>query len=232
MVGGIALAVFVGRQCQLQRVDSAYLDLRTFRTPEFTYAVIGNASVSATLFGTLSLIPLFLQDVRGVNSLETGLIMLPGGVLMAVASPFVGRLLDRVGPRMIVVPSAILVTASVLCFAVMLNPTVPVVVVVAAFAVLHVGLAGLFTPLTATAVGSLPAHLYSYGTAALNTTQQLASAGGTAAFIATMTAVSNSASGVSVGGVRAAFLVGTGISVVAIFSGLLLGRRGRHPLVP
>ena len=44
------------------------------------------------------LLPLYLQNVRGLSSLETGLLLLPGGLVMGLLGPFVGRLFDKFGP--------------------------------------------------------------------------------------------------------------------------------------
>ena len=85
------------------------------------------------------------------------------------------------------------------------------------------GLALMFTPLFTSALGSLPMHLYSHGSAMVGTVQQVAGAAGTALFVTVLTAQSATlaaaGSGVvdaTAGGIHAAFLVGAVISLAAI----------------
>ena len=96
-------------------------------------------------------------------------------------------------------------------------------VLVAWHMVLSVGLALLFSPLMTSALGSLPPHLYSHGSALLNTLQQVAAAAGTALFITVMTLgiVAGAESGAAeldaqMTGVHNALLVGALISLVTV----------------
>ena len=77
IVGGIALALFVWRQIVLQRVDDALLDLRVFRSRNYTLAVIVMAILAMSMFGTLVLLPQYLQNVAGLDALQSGLVLLP-----------------------------------------------------------------------------------------------------------------------------------------------------------
>ncbi len=77
VVGAVSLALFVWRQLILQRVDDALLDLRVFRSSNFTFSVIIMTILALSMFGTLTLLPQYLQNVAGLNALESGLILLP-----------------------------------------------------------------------------------------------------------------------------------------------------------
>ena len=63
------------------------------------------------MFGTFILLPIYMQNVRGLDTLQTGLMLLPGSLLMGLLGPRVGRLYDRLGPTPLVVPGTILVCA-------------------------------------------------------------------------------------------------------------------------
>ncbi|AGW41923.1 albicidin efflux pump [Leifsonia xyli subsp. cynodontis DSM 46306] len=108
-VGVVGLTAFVLRQLVLQRTDRALLDLRTFRSPLFTTAIAMMAVSMASLFGVIIVLPLYLQHVLRLDTLSTGLLLLPGGLVMGLAAPVVGRLYDRFGPQPLVAPGAILV---------------------------------------------------------------------------------------------------------------------------
>ncbi|MCW5717133.1 MAG: multidrug efflux MFS transporter [Bauldia sp.] len=222
VVGAAALVVFIGRQLALQRKDRALLDLRTFASKNFSISVAMMAVSMMALFGALILLPFYLQGVTGLTTLQTGLFLLPGGLVMGLCSPFVGALYDRHGPTPLVVPGAIAVSASLWILAT-IGPDTSIFVLLPAHLILMAGLALTFTPLFSAGLGSLPMQLYSHGSAVVGTTQQVAGAAGTALFIALMTNRSTTlAAGGPVdatalaGGIQTAFVWGAAISLVAI----------------
>ena len=97
-VGVVALAAFVLRQLKLQKSDRPLLDLRAFSFRMFTVSVLLLVVAMIALFGAVILLPLYLQEIRGLKSLETGLVLLPGGLAMGLLGPFIGRVFDKVGP--------------------------------------------------------------------------------------------------------------------------------------
>lgn len=221
-VGLVALSLFVARQLWLQRTDAALLDLRVFASP--TYAVsVGLMGLSMLgLFGTIILLPIYTQQVLGLDVLGTGLLMLPGGLLMGLLAPGVGRLYDRVGPRPLLVPATAVVSLSLWGMTLFAQETPPWFVL-ACHVTLSAGLALTFTPLFTAALGAVPQPLYSHGSAVVGTVQQVAGAAGTALFVTvlTATAISSRAAGAgdvaaTAAGVHAAFLVGAVISLAAI----------------
>jgi len=221
-VGVVALVLFVMRQVALQRTDRALLDLRTFKTPTFAISIVMLAISMMALFGTLIILPIYMQEVLGLSTLTTGLILLPGGLLSGLLAPFVGRIFDRSGPTALLVAGAIIVSGDFWAMT-QLNETTPIGFVLLAHIVLSIGLSLLFTPLFTSSLGSLKPSLYSHGSAIVGTIQQLAGAAGTAVFITVMT--SRQASLVAQGssevagtasGIQQAFLYGAIISLFAI----------------
>jgi DHA2 family lincomycin resistance protein-like MFS transporter len=156
---------------------------------------------------------------------------------MGLLGPTVGRLYDRVGPRPLVVPGAIAVTAAVWAFALLLDVNSSVWLVAAIQTTLFLGFAFLFPPLFTASLGSLPMHLYSHGSALIATIQQVAGAAGAAIFVALFT-VSLAASGTTdvtvaapsdiADGARAAFLMAAFVSLGILATALLV----RKPVAP
>ena len=176
-----------------------------------------------SLFGTLILLPLYMQQVVGTSTLNSGLALLPGGLIMGVLGWFVGRAFDRIGPRPLIIPGSILASAGLWGMYTFFSADSSLVTVVVWHIVLSVGLAFLFSPLMTSALGSLPPHLYSHGSALLNTLQQVAAAAGTALFITVMTLgiVSGAESGLGdvaaqMTGVHNALLLGACISLITV----------------
>lgn len=231
VVGVIALAVFVWRQLRLQREDRALLNLRPFAQPTFSIS-LGLMIVSfSTLFGVVILLPLYMQNVLGHSTLTTGLTMLPGGLIMGLLAPFVGRLYDRHGAKVLVIPGTVVLSIAMWTFSTVGENT-PLWLIVAAHVVMSSGLALLITPLMTSALGSLPQPLYSHGSALLNTLQQVAGAAGSAMFITVMSlaAAGSLSSGATdtaaqAHGIHMAFLVAAGISVLAIAVSFFVPKR-------
>lgn len=221
-VGGAALVAFVARQLLRQRTDSALLDLRPFRSRNFAVSIALMTVLMAVLFGTIILLPLFMQRSLGLDTLQSGLVLLPGSLLMGLCGPFVGRAYDRFGPRPLVVPGVTIVSA-VLWLLTRVAETTPTPLLVAAHVTLSLGLALTFTPLFTSSLGSVEPRLYSHGSAILGTVQQVAGATGTAVFVTLMAsgAASMLADGATetvatAAGVRSAFLVGAIVSLGAV----------------
>lgn len=235
IVGVLGLAAFITRQLLLQRRDRALLDLRTFRFPIFTISIVLMAITTASMFGVIIVLPLYLQHVLHLDTLSTGLILLPGGLIMGLAAPFVGRLYDRFDPRVLVVPGSILVSL-VLWSLTMVTEHTPVGLVIAAHVVMSLGLAMMFTPLFTAGLGAVPPHLYSHGSAILGTIQQVGGAAGTALLIAVLTlqgtALAAGGAGVDAaqaGGIRAAFFAGAIISLFAVAGSFFLRKPADSP---
>ncbi len=233
-VGGVALVLFVLRQLQLQRTDSALLDLRTFTSRTFSIS-IGMMTVSMiALFGTIILLPIYTQNVLGLTALEAGMLMLPGGLTMGLLAPFVGRLYDRIGPRALLVSGSVIVSA-VLWAITTIDENTSFVFVLVAHISMSFGLGLLFTPLFTSALGALPKTLYSHGSAVVGTVQQVAGAAGIALFVTVMAATSAPllAEGVPTAaaisdGITTAFTYGAVISLFAIPAAFLI----RKPVQP
>lgn len=227
VVGALALVAFGLRQVVLQRTDDALLDLRTFRVGEFSLAVVVMALVMLVLFGSIIATPLVLQQVLHTPPLEVGLLLLPGGLLMGLLGPVVGRLYDRIGPRWLAVPGGVAVAGAFAIFAT-ISPETQWWHLLVANLVMSAGLAFMMTPLFTVALGSLPHHLISYGSAVVGTVQQVAGAAGTALFVTIMSTVAASAGGTAeaalASGARVAFITVGLVWLLAIAGSFFLRR--------
>jgi DHA2 family lincomycin resistance protein-like MFS transporter len=212
-VGVVALLAFVLRQLRLQRSDAPLLDLRAFNFRMFTVSVLLLVVAMIALFGVVILLPLYLQEIRGLKSLETGLALLPGGLAMGLLGPFIGRLFDKVGPLPLTVTGSALMVVSLWQFS-MLDAGTPVGWIIALHVALSLGLALLFTPAFTTGLNPLPPHLYSHGSAIMSTLQQVAGAAGTALLVSIYAVVAAGAG--IVAGMHAAFLTAAVIALAAV----------------
>ncbi|MDO5676603.1 MAG: MDR family MFS transporter [Propionibacteriaceae bacterium] len=232
-VGVGALVAFIARQMVLQGRDAAFLDLRTFTQLPFTVSVIMMAIAMMALFGTVIMLPLLLQRAFGWEPVEVGLMMLPGGIAMGLLGPVIGRLFDRVGPRVLVIPASFVVLAVFLFSTLQLGT--PGWAIMLAHVAMSVSFAAIFTPLFTLALGSLPRKLYSHGSAVIGAVQQVAGAAGTALFVtifAMQTAVARptaaSEGEAMLAGSHWAFLGAGAIWTAAVIAGFFL-RKPEEP---
>ncbi len=222
VLGGLGIAAFVARQLLLQRSDRALLDLRTFRSRTFTTASVIMMLMMATLLGSLTLLPIYMQSVLHLTPLATGLLLLPGGLVMGLLGPVVGRLYDRYGARALLVPGTV-VTSVALWSSTLFRVDSPAWLVLLFHVLLSIGLAFVFTPLFTAGLGAVEPKLYSYGSAIFGSTQQLAGAAGVALLVsvlsvgaARLTATGAAQEIATAAGVHAAFVVAAALSLVAI----------------
>jgi MFS transporter, DHA2 family, lincomycin resistance protein len=231
-VGFLLVGVFVARQLRLQRTGSPLLDLRAFTFGTYTKALVLMSTAFMAMMGSMILLPLYLQNVRPLSALETGLLVMPGGLAMGLLGPTVGRIFDRFGGRVLVLPGSIGIVVSLLGFT-QISMSMPYWQLLGLHMLMMVSLAATFTPVFTLGLGALPMHLYSHGSSILGTLQQVAAAFGTALAVTVMTLRAHQVL-VAVGqvqaqlrGMQAAFAVSALISLVVVAMAWLLP--GRPP---
>jgi len=231
VAGLVAIAIFVFRQLSLQKLGSPLMDLRTLKHRTYTIALILMSVAFMAMLGSMILLPLYLQNIRGLSALQTGLLVMPGGLAMGLLGPTVGRLFDRFGGRVLVIPGAIAITLALAGFT-QVSMTMPFWQLLVLHALLMVGLAATFTPVFTLGLGAVPPPLYAHGSSILGTLQQVAAAFGTALVVTVMSARADSlkAEGVAAAvanldGMRLAFIIGVILSVAVIITALLLPAR-------
>ena len=219
----IALVAFVLRQLSLGKRDQAFLDLRVFAVQGFAIAIVLVMVIFGLLLGLVTVLPIYLQKALLVTTAVSGLVVMPGGLLQGLAAPFIGRLYDRVGVRPLMIPGIIVLAISTGLLAWAAYQRFGPIAMAMLYVLFEVGIAFSITPLYTASLSSLPAHLYSHGSATLSTAQQLASAIGVAILVAVLTQQTNSkvAAGAplvdaTAHGATSAFLVATILAVVAV----------------
>lgn len=175
-----------------KRSDHPFVDVRSFRSVPFTSAtitaVLGFASYGAFLFVNA----LYLQDVRGLSALTTGVYMLPLALTTLVCSLLSGRLVGRFGTRPSLVIAGSMLTASALSLTTLTAGTSDTRVLLS-YVLFGLGFGMINAPITTTAVSGMP----------------LSQAGVAAAFASTSRQV-----GVSIGVALAGTVTGVGASRV------------------
>jgi len=235
-VGVVSLGLFVWRQLHLQKVDDALLDLRVFTSANFSLSIAQMGLLSVAFFGVITVSPLYLQGVLGVSAFETGLVALPGALIMGLTGPIIGRVYDRWGTRVLLVPGTF-IASGMLWFYTTFDENTSIWTVAVAQTILSLGLAMSFTPLFTASLASLQPKFYSYGSAVVGTVQQVAGAAGIALMIAILSAVQaaqlegGAAPAVAgAAGAHAAFLVAAIVSLPLLVGAFLIRKPADEPV--
>ncbi|MGG3885170.1 DHA2 family efflux MFS transporter permease subunit [Brevibacillus panacihumi] len=183
LIGIISLVIFVRRQLS---IEHAMLEFRIFRTPTYTIAVLISLLLNMTLFSGLILLPVFVQNILGLSPVQSGLLLLPGSILMGIMSPINGRLFDKYGARWLaIIGLSITIVTTFGLTRLSLGTTFWYLATIYTFR--SFGLSMLMMPVMTAGLNSLPLRLNPHGTAMSNTLNAIGGAIGTALFVSIMT---------------------------------------------
>ncbi|AXV41652.1 MULTISPECIES: DHA2 family efflux MFS transporter permease subunit [Staphylococcus] len=183
IIGIIFITLFVIREL---RMKAPMLNLEVLKYPTYTLTTVINMIVMMSLYGGMILLPIYLQNLRGFSALDSGLLMLPGALVMGALGPIAGKLLDTIGIK----PLAIF-GIGVMTYATWeltkLNMDTPYLSIMGIYVLRSFGMAFIMMPIMTAGMNALPARLISHGNAFVNTMRQLAGSIGTAILVTVMT---------------------------------------------
>lgn len=179
IIGGIAIILFAIRQF---KIDEPLMDLRVFKLPMFSHAVIMFIIIVMTMFASELILPVFMQGPMALAPAAAGMLLLPGSILNGVMSPFMGALFDKVGPRVMMIPATIVLAGTMFMFSRLTADTPPWVIIVG-FVLIMLSISATMMPAETNGLNQLPKRLYSHGTAVMSTLQPLSGAIGVSVFI-------------------------------------------------
>ncbi|MGE6259489.1 DHA2 family efflux MFS transporter permease subunit [Heyndrickxia sporothermodurans] len=182
-IGIIGLILFVWRELT---TDNPMLELRVFKYDIFALTTVISMVINMAMFAAMILLPIYLQNIRGFTALESGLLMLPGAVVMGIMSPISGKLFDRMGARPLAIFGLIITVITTWQFSQLTMQTsyghIMLLYVLRMF-----GMSFLMMTVMTEGMNQLPIHLTSHGTAASNTARTVAGSIGTAFLVTVMT---------------------------------------------
>jgi len=181
-LGVVALFFFVIRQLFL---DEPMLEFRIYKHPMFALSSAISIVISVSMFSGMILTPIYVQIVRGISPLDSGLLMLPGALAMGIMSPITGRLFDKYGARALaIVGLTIMIVTTYLFTDLTLETSYLHLVLLYTFRMF--GMSMVMMPVMTNGMNQLPMQMNPHGTAMNNTLQQVSGAIGTAFMITIM----------------------------------------------
>lgn len=107
ILGIVACTWFSIRQFHL---DIPFLNIRVLSHRRMRFATIGSVLFYLNMMALAVINPLFIQSACGRSATMSGLLMMPGSILMMLLSPIMGKLYDRIGIRKLFLGGALLLS--------------------------------------------------------------------------------------------------------------------------
>jgi DHA2 family lincomycin resistance protein-like MFS transporter len=187
-IGLIALISFGKRQLSLKQ---PILELRSFKHPIFTIGVILIMLVQMFQFSINMILPLLLQNGLKTTSFVSALALLPPILICAILTPFVGKIYDKIGGKMLIPAGFVLICIFTFMLS-RITPSTSVIGITVIYCFIMVGVSMSMSTSQTTALSQLLRKNQADGVAIVNTSMQIAGALGSALFVGIMTAYQNS----------------------------------------
>ncbi|TJY43217.1 DHA2 family efflux MFS transporter permease subunit [Cohnella pontilimi] len=188
--GVLFLLLFLWREL---KVEKPILELRVFKYDMFSLTTVINMIITMAMFSGMILLPIFLQTILGFTPLKSGLLLLPGALLMGVMSPVAGMLFDKIGARWLAVFGLAITTYTTYELS-HLTVDTSYNHMLLLYTVRMFGMSFLMMPIQTAGMNQLPQRLNAHGSAMSQTLRNVAGALGTA-FLVTMFSSSATANG-------------------------------------
>jgi len=182
IIGAVALITFILRQL---RMDDPMLEFRIYKYPMFALSSAISIVISVAMFSAMILMPIYVQTIRGISPMDSGLLMLPGAIVMGIMSPITGKLFDKYGARSLAVIGLTVTVVTTYFFSkISMDTAYSSLVLLYTFRMF--GMSMVMMPVMTNGLNQLPPINNPHGTAMNNTLQQVSGAIGSALLITVM----------------------------------------------
>lgn len=177
LIGVVALSAFVHVE---RRASSPLLDMRYFRSPRFSGAMVVAFILYFGIFSIFFFTALYLTAVLGYSADRVSLEFVPMAGFMIVSSVVAGRRVARIGPRAPMAEGCVMAGAGVLLSALLLESTHPSMWLMATLALAGYGFGSSVVPMTSVALSEVPPERSGMAASATNTSRELGAVFGVA----------------------------------------------------
>ena len=151
IVGIIFIVLFSKRQLN---IEHPFLELRVFKSKIFTIAAILAGVTNMAMIGAEMVLPLYIQNIRGESAFHSGLMLLPGALVMGLMMPITGAIFDKHGARKLAITGMFILTSATLPFAFLTSKT-SVIVIVVLYAIRMFGISMVMMPVTTSSLAPI-----------------------------------------------------------------------------
>ncbi len=249
-VGVVGLVLLIFRQL---RLDKPMLDFKIYKHKRFALSSGIQVVLNMSMYSAMILMPIYLQNIRGISAFDSGLLLLPGAILMGIMSPITGRLFDKYGAKVLAIPGLAIVAATTFLFSHLTDST-SYAHLIFLYSARMFGISMVMMPITTNGLNSLPAKSIPHGTAMNSTLTQVSGAIGSSLLVTVMSNRTITHAGemmtdalsklttptaaaiaqikqhvgleATIAGINDSFLAGTGLAIVALILTFFINRRG------
>lgn len=164
------------------------MPLKLFKNPNYSAAGVGMFLAGIATNGPMLLLPLFFQNIVGFTPIETALALVPQGVGMFIARPFIGRMIDRIGAKYVVIVSLLISFIGTLPFVWITGSTSMIWLFIILF-IRGIGIGGILMPLMTDAYMGIKPNEIPQATVGNRTIQNIGSSFGSAVVATVVSAV-------------------------------------------
>ncbi|MFC4024650.1 DHA2 family efflux MFS transporter permease subunit [Oceanobacillus longus] len=182
IVGVISLVTLIFRQLKM---EDPMLQFRIFKYPMFALSSAISVIISMAMFSGMILVPIYIQTIRGISPIDSGLLMLPGALIMGIMSPITGRLFDKYGAKILAITGLTIMIITTYFFS-RLDMQISYFSIMLIFSIRAFGMSMVMMPVMTNGLNQLPMKDNPHGTAMNNTLQQVSGAIGAALLITVM----------------------------------------------
>lgn len=219
LIGTVLLILFVIVEL---RIPSPMVNLHLLANRLFRSTLLVSFFTSAGFIGTLFLVPLFLQEARGVSPLQAGLTTMPEAIGVVVSTQLVARLYPTIGPRRLMASGLAGVTV-VVVFMAFLDLDSSLWLVRFAMFMLGFGVAYVFLPNQAASLATITSAQTGRASTLSTVQRQLGGALGVAIVSSVLTIVGTGSEGSgSIAGYRAAFVAAAVLALIGAVCALFV----------
>ena len=177
----VAVLGFIGFILVEINNSNRIIDIALFKYPVFSTCLLTNVVRSIALFGSTFLIPLFLQRIVGYNELQSGLILLPSSLFLAILFPIAGRMSDKIGPKIPVIIGLFVLALYMFMYR-NIDLNTDLFGIIFPTMIRSIGLVLLMAPVTTAMMNSIPQKKAGMASSMMNIFQQVGGAIGIAIF--------------------------------------------------
>ena len=227
LIGAVGISAFLYRQ---NHIANPVLRISIFKNRNYSASVIVMAITQLAFAGFEFVLPLYLQTVRGLTAMESGMCLMLGAIVSAAMSPVAGYILDHYSGKRMIQAGILIMMLGTIPFGFVTAHTA-LLDIVMLYTIRSFGFALASMPVTAIGINSLPRDLVAHGSSGNNMIRFTVSAVGTAVLISTqqMVAFHHMPAGATqatvpalLSGYRFAFVVVLVLLLIGLIAGQLM----------
>lgn len=218
LVGAACIVAFIVRQL---RCANPLISMRIFSSKRYVVAFIMQNCLFASFMGITLILPLFIVNVSGLDSLYSGLAFLPATIIAVAFNPLAGILCDKIGARPVMLFAAICLSVGAVSMA-FINESTPFWLVTLLQSIRAVGVSSLIGPINSWGLGEMPHEVMVDATSFFTAVRQACASFGTALMMIAITLIGSGAFGYQV-----AFGISGACALVVLVCALLFVRSAK-----